>query len=398
MKLPRSKLIKQKEPIAIDLDEPEARYLTESSSADTMEFEPIKLKKREPPETERSRKVLRATAIRNVHNARDCLKIRLIYQRKHNKGSVPDGEEFANLERKRLSDVGPGQEVQVDLDSSQTAQLAEHLQNLYAIASEGITFGSSEKVVFSAENSAFLEQLGAALKGSRERSDQVLAMVRGLDPAAFDVAAHKARHEQHVAALNEFEEHLRDHDWNEDEWEAFFARNRWIFGHGLAYQFLSEVQAQPHYGGVAVAGKGAQRGDHLMATQAAVRFTVLVEVKTPQAPLTQRDEYRNGAFTMGDDVAGGVAQLQANARKWTIEGSQKEENRDLEEQSVFTVQPKGILVVGQTASLDSRTKRTSFELYRQNLNNPEILTFDELYERAKFIVQHDLQQSGDTIE
>lgn len=29
----------------------------------------------------------------------------------------------------------------------------------------------------------------------------------------------------------------------------------------------------------------------------------------------------------------------------------------------------------------------SFELFRQNTNSPEIFTFDELYERAKFIVQ-----------
>lgn len=391
MRLPWSKPISKAEPVSVDLDGLKAKYRTESSSADTMEFEPIKLEKREP--TEQSRKILRATAIRNMHNAKDCLKIRLVYQKKHNKGSVPDGQEFENLTRIKLSGLTGGQEVQVDLDSSQTAQLAEHIQNLYAIASEGITYGSAEKVIFSGEDSAFLEQLESAIKGSRERSDQVLAMVRGLDPAAFDVAAHKARHDQHVTALREFADHLEAQDWREDDWEAFFARNRWIFGHGLAYQFLSEVQTQPHYGGVAVDGKGAQRGDHLMATEAGVRFTVLVEVKTPQAPLTQRDEYRNGAFAPGNDVAGGVAQLQVNARKWAVEGAAKEENRDLEDQGVYTVQPKGILIVGHTASLDSRSKRTSFELYRQNLHNPEVITFDELFERAKFIVEHDLQSA-----
>jgi len=391
IRLPWAKAISKAEPVSVDLDGLKSKYRTESSSADTMEFEPIKLEKREP--TEQSRKILRATAIRNKHNAKDCLKIRLIYQRKHNKGSVPEGQEFENLTRIKLSSLTGGQEVQVDLDSSQTAQLAEHIQNLYLIASEGITYGSAEKVIFSGEDSAFLEQLEAAINGSRERSEQVLAMVRGLDPAAFDVAAHKARHDQHVTALREFADHLEAQDWREDDWEAFFARNRWIFGHGLAYQFLSEVQAQPHYGGVAVDGKGAQRGDHLMATEAGVRFTVLVEVKTPQAPLTQRDEYRNGAFAPGNDVAGGVAQLQVNARKWAVEGAAKEENRDLEDQGVFTVQPKGILIVGHTASLDSRSKRTSFELYRQNLHNPEVITFDELFERAKFIVEHDLQSA-----
>jgi hypothetical protein len=388
VRLPWSKPIKKAEPVTVDLDGLKAKYRTESSSADTMEFEPIKLEKREP--TEQSRKILRATAIRNIYNAKDCLKVRLVYQKKHNKGSVPEGQEFENLTRIKLSSLTGGQEVQVDLDSSQTAQLAEHLQNLYAIASEGVEYGVSEKVIFSGERAEFIEQVSEAIVGSPERMHQVLQLVRGMNPEVFDIAAHRARHEQHVAAQREFEEHLQCQDWREDDWEAFFGRNRWIFGHGLAYQFLSEVQAQPHYGGVAVEGKGAQRGDHLMATEAAVRFTVLVEVKTPQAPLTQRDEYRNGAFAPGDDVAGGVAQLQVNARKWALEGAAKEENRELEEQGVYTVQPKGILIVGHTASLDSRAKRTSFELYRQNLHNPEVITFDELFERAKFIVEHDL--------
>ena len=31
---------------------------------------------------------------------------------------------------------------------------------------------------------------------------------------------------------------------------------------------------------------------------------------------------------------------------------------------------------------------SSFELYRKNLTSPEIITFDELYERARFIVKN----------
>lgn len=30
----------------------------------------------------------------------------------------------------------------------------------------------------------------------------------------------------------------------------------------------------------------------------------------------------------------------------------------------------------------------SFELFRRNTANPEVMTFDELYERARFIVRH----------
>jgi hypothetical protein len=79
--------------------------------------------------------------------------------------------------------------------------------------------------------------------------------------------------------------------------------------------------------------------------------------------------------------------MQANCSKWEKEGSQTEENREaLSYRSTFTIQPKGILVIGHTGQLDQISKRNTFELFRRNTVNPEILTFDELYERAKFIV------------
>ena len=80
--------------------------------------------------------------------------------------------------------------------------------------------------------------------------------------------------------------------------------------------------------------------------------------------------------------------MQANCSKWEKEGSQTEENKEaLLKEQIFTVQPKGILVIGHTDQLDKISKRNTFELFRRNVVNPEIITFDELYERAKFIVE-----------
>jgi hypothetical protein len=36
----------------------------------------------------------------------------------------------------------------------------------------------------------------------------------------------------------------------------------------------------------------------------------------------------------------------------------------------------------------NQEKFLSFQPFRRNLNNPEIITFDELFERASHIVQH----------
>ena len=59
----------------------------------------------------------------------------------------------------------------------------------------------------------------------------------------------------------------------------------------------------------------------------------------------------------------------------------------------FLYQPKSFVVVGTleefiSANGINEEKLGSFELFRKNLANPEIITFDELYERAKFIIQN----------
>ncbi len=82
-----------------------------------------------------------------------------------------------------------------------------------------------------------------------------------------------------------------------------------------------------------------------------------------------------------------MAQLQSNCRTWVLEGSRQEDNREaLEGQGIYTYEPKGILVIGHCGQLDSLHKKAAFEVYRRNLHNPEIITYDELLARAEFLV------------
>ena len=45
--------------------------------------------------------------------------------------------------------------------------------------------------------------------------------------------------------------------------------------------------------------------------------------------------------------------------------------------------------IDTTSELDSEDKIRSFELFRRNLHNPEIITYDEFLARAKFAVKYD---------
>jgi hypothetical protein len=121
-----------------------------------------------------------------------------------------------------------------------------------------------------------------------------------------------------------------------------------------------------------------------MRAEAEAKFVVIVDIKRPDADLVGKDKYRNKVYPLGEDLIGGASQVQSYCRTWVIDGSRQEDTvADLLAKGIFTVEPRGILVVGNSAQLDDPDKRTTFELYRRNLRNPEVLTYDELLSRAE---------------
>lgn len=189
--------------------------------------------------------------------------------------------------------------------------------------------------------------------------------------------------------LRGFEEALATHPDQEPWWQNFFETNKWIFGYGLDYRILKQEQSQPDYGGTGVNGSGAERGDYLTSTGGDARFIVLVEIKTPATKLLHgTDEIRNGAWSLSRPLTDALSQISANIHTWEKEGSRKDVNQDrFDKNGVYTVRPKGIIVVGSLGEVkDVRTKRETFERFRASIHGVEIVTFDELYCRAKFIV------------
>ena len=86
---------------------------------------------------------------------------------------------------------------------------------------------------------------------------------------------------------------------------------------------------------------------------------------------------------------GAISQIQVNSRTWAIDSQRSENVRQLEKENTFTVEPKSILIIGNTEELNNEESIVScFESLRRNIINPEILTFDELYRRAEFIVNN----------
>jgi hypothetical protein len=246
----------------------------------------------------------------------------------------------------------------------------------------------------------FVKEVEVALKADSSTLDELvkllakvdqpdlLAALRSAGPDITGALSYASLHAERTRALQEFEHNLaRNQD--ENYWQRFFESNDWIFGYGLDYRFLSLAQAKPRLGGASMTGRGGTEGDFLLSTEGCTRFTVLVEVKRPTSMLLAGKPYRNRTWPIDGKLAGAVAQVQRECRRLEIRASSAEGAREHDLVGLYTINPRGIVVAGSLRQLGSDCdKKDSFEQFRRNLTNPAIVTYDELFERAKFIVEH----------
>ena len=186
----------------------------------------------------------------------------------------------------------------------------------------------------------------------------------------------------------------------EDVWQSFFENNTWIFGYGLNY-FLNtpldneklEQVVRGH--DFSVSGK---RVDALLKTQGLISSLSFGEIKTHRTDLLKRIKtpYRGESWQISDELAGAVAQVQRTVQASLTAIRSRIDIKDATGaptgEQLFLYQPRSVIVIGslqefQTDHGINEDKYSSFELFRRHLVAPEVITFDELFERAKFIVE-----------
>lgn len=194
------------------------------------------------------------------------------------------------------------------------------------------------------------------------------------------------------AALLEFEGML-GRSLKEAEWQAYFERNPWVFGHGLNYVFLDRVgsKLETRTTGAAFDRPG-KTADGLMRTRAEISQYVLIEIKRDATKLLQADRYRSGCWAVSDELSAAVTQTHKTVHEFArnrFKDVLKDEAGNDTGEVVHSVDPRSYLVVGNMSELRGNgDKITCFELYRRNIRSPEILTFDELFHRARCIVDN----------
>lgn len=187
---------------------------------------------------------------------------------------------------------------------------------------------------------------------------------------------------------------------DEKVWQVFFEENTWIFGYGLSFVFLSNLdnkKLEQYVKGFDLNTHG-KRTDAIMKTRGLINSLCFVEIKTNKTDLLDNSgSYRSGCWSVSKELSGAISQVQGTVAMTIQDMASKLNIRDKEGnptgEEIFTYHPKSYLVVGnlnefKTEHGVNEDKYRSFELYRKNINSPEIITFDELYDRAKFIVEY----------
>jgi hypothetical protein len=163
----------------------------------------------------------------------------------------------------------------------------------------------------------------------------------------------------------------------EGRWQEFFNENPFILNMAFGYPVI-KVRNQASVGGRKLSGDGEKITDFLVKNSL-TNNTAIFEIKTPQTPILNKTPFRDGVYTPSADLSGSINQALDQKYQFQKQIAQIKDNTRLYDIESYAVHC--CLVIGKTPDGDDRKK--SFELFRRNSKDVEIVTFDELLEKLK---------------
>jgi len=300
-----------------------------------------------------------------------------------------------------------GKKGDIPSEEASFALVGDEIDKLLQLAliAKGAVFGGPDKVRLDSDAVAQFEITPAAAEALLRGHPDIIAELVENENLHKDVVATAFRRSE----LVKFERLLTDADYFAEQiveggyrgaeplWQAFFEKNRWIFGCGL-FQLATEAfdskKLEQTVAGANVIADG-KRVDALLRTKGRIGALCFVEIKTHETRLMQPSQYRSSTWAVSDELGGAIAQIHK-----TVDLAERSLQRVLQPtddggeptgQVAFLIRPRAVVVCGKLSEFEAKhgineEKYTSFELMRRQLISPEIVTFDELLERARMIV------------
>ncbi len=208
--------------------------------------------------------------------------------------------------------------------------------------------------------------------------------------------------ENHLG-ISYIEEYKKDNwlkqKWEEIAWHHFLSNNQWIIWLNLNLKFISNFIDEGDVWVKDICWKWSPKVDIIGYSD----YTVLVELKTANKCIftdTKKPKTgRTNTWSFSDDFIDGISQCLAQKsehdkerkeikREW--DDWRKEvlrEIRTIDTECIFIIWNKEKELPLKSTYDENDIKRDTFKRYRENSKNITIITFDELYERAKNILE-----------
>jgi len=336
--------------------------------------------------SERRRLVFIPLLVNNVHDATACVKGTFVYQVKK------QADEWEDVQKISLTTLKSGDQFKLEISSGEMLELFTRVHQLYQhVNINGVRPGTEVLVPFDSGSSAedvrsLLEALPEGVSidavlgwlNSRGR-DEVADALRDMDPEKLDTISAAVG----IARLKRFVSDARANLSNSDEnfWQNLFEQNSWVLGQAYSYPVVI-IRGQTYMGGKNIAGREGNIADFLYKNNLTDN-AMIVEIKTPTEGLTSRLPYRNNAHSPTKELAGSVQQVLQNLytlrRNYT--GLISEEEPEFR---IFS--PRCLVVIGNLGAEAGVDRRRSFEIFRNNQRDVDIVTFDELIAKAETLL------------
>jgi len=162
-------------------------------------------------------------------------------------------------------------------------------------------------------------------------------------------------------------------------WQTTFGAHSYALSQAFSVPVVL-IGEGAYVGGMAVDRKSAKYADFLYSHESS-KEAMLVEIKTPITSLLGRP-YR-GTFQPSAELSGAVMQALDYRRSLAMDhGAAITAGTD---HQLDAFSPRCIVLIGNGDQLDSVKKRNAFEMYRSNLRDVEVVTYDELFRKLEIL-------------
>lgn len=208
----------------------------------------------------------------------------------------------------------------------------------------------------------------------------ILQMIRQLDEDSSEKIYDNIKLEK--LKLDVIEKNLNNN--KESFWQNFFIKNPIILS-TLIPSVMQIICEQPFLGGKNILNKGGVLSDFLY--KSGFSNLSIIEIKTPYQKLVNKTELREGVYSISADLTAAIVQLKKQKDKFLKSYFQIRDESRSQGIEIQAIDPKCYLLIGNTTEL-SKIQKESFELFRNELKDIEIITFNELLEKLKLIVSY----------